>query len=603
MTASSFTSLPKPAKGTESAPRMTPPENATSRLPVWGRLPAGVPSALRDLPIVFAGLALFYALLSVTHYWVAPVGTHAEISLSPGALPKYAMFSLLRIFLAYILSLIFTLIYGYIAAYNTKAERFLIPLLDTLQSIPVLSFLPGVMVAMVALFPTRQFGIELGSILLIFTGQVWNMTFSFYSSLKSIPSEMHEVAKIYRWSWWQRFVQMELPFATIGLVWNSMMSVAGGWFFLMACEMFVLGNRDLRLPGLGSYLQTAANAGNTRAIIWGVAVMVGVIVLMDRLVWRPIIAWAEKFKFEQVEAVESPRSHVLDFLRRSRLLPLVAQVSVRPMRERLNLYFARSRAPLREGGPAENIRKWISRAALILLLLGIAYAFLKMTALVLTVSAPELRTIFVGAGATFLRVEATLLLAGLWTIPAGVIIGLNPRLSAVMQPIAQIAASVPATALFPIILLLLIRVGGGLGIGSMVLLLLGTQWYILFNVIAGASAIPTDLKEVCGVFRFGRAVRWRELFLPGIFPYLITGFVTASGGAWNASIVAEYFHFHGQTFSTTGLGAVISSATDSGNFRVLLAATLLMAGMVVTINRLLWRRLYVLASTKYKLEG
>jgi NitT/TauT family transport system permease protein len=451
------------------------PESAPSRVPGWGNFPAGASSLLRELSVILAGLALFYALLAVTHSWIAPISTHAEISLSPAALPKYAMYSVSRISVAYVLSLVFTLLYGYIAAYNAKAERFMIPLLDTLQSIPVLSFLPGVMVAMVALFPTRQIGLELGSILLIFTGQVWNMTFSFYSSLKSLPTEMHEVAAIYRWSWWQRFVQMELPFATIGLVWNSMMSVAGGWFFLMACEMFVLGNRDLRLPGLGSYLQTAANAGDTRAIAWGVAVMVGVIVLVDQLIWRPVIAWAEKFKFEQVEAIELPHSRVLDFLRRSRILPLVAQVSVRPMGERLGVYFANRQPRRLDGGPSENIRKWIVRATLILLLLGIGYASLKMTALVVTVSGPELRTIFLGAGATFLRVEATLLLAALWTIPAGVMIGLNPRLSAVMQPIAQIAASVPATALFPIILLLLIRVGGGLGIGSIVLLLLGTQ--------------------------------------------------------------------------------------------------------------------------------
>ncbi len=365
---------------------MTSPENPVSRVPAWGKLPAGVPSMLRDLPIIFAGLASFYALLSLTHYWIAPVSTRPEIQLSLGALPKYAMFSLLRIMLAYFVSLIFTLIYGYVAAYNAKAERFLIPLLDTLQSIPVLSFLPGVMLAMVALFPTRQFGIELGSILLIFTGQVWNMTFSFYSSLKSIPREMREVAEIYRWSWWQRFVQMELPFATIGLVWNSMMSVAGGWFFLMACEMFVLQNRDLRLAGLGSYLQTAANAGDTRAIIWGVVTMVGVIVLMDQLIWRPIIAWAEKFKFEQVEAIESPHSYVLDFLRRSKIVPLVAQVSVRPMRERLSLYFARGASQEREGGAAGKVRKMIGRVVLTLLVLGIGYEFIRMTALLVTVS-------------------------------------------------------------------------------------------------------------------------------------------------------------------------------------------------------------------------
>src|ERR1700684_1518091 len=318
----------------------------TSTAPLaWGTIPANVPSLLRDLPILLAALAFFYAVLSMTHYWVTPAGSPLEIHLEPSGLPRYAMFSVLRIAAAYVVSLAFTLVYGYVAAYNTRAEKFMVPLLDTLQSIPVLSFLPGVMVAMVALFPTKRLGVALGSILLIFTGQVWNMTFSFYSSLKSIPREMREVAEIYRWSWWQRFTQMELPYAAIGLVWNSMMSVAGGWFFLMACEMFVLGNRDLRLPGLGSYLQTAANAGDMRAIVWGLGVMIGIIVLSDQLIWRPVIAWTEKFKFEQVESAEAPHSFVLDFLRRSKIVPLVAQVSFRPLRERLSLFFA-SRAAL-----------------------------------------------------------------------------------------------------------------------------------------------------------------------------------------------------------------------------------------------------------------
>jgi len=541
-------------------------------------------------------------LLSFGRYWIGPVSTQAEIDLHPSALPKYALYSVLRITLAYGLSLVFTLIYGYIAAYNHKAERFMIPLLDTLQSIPVLSFLPGVMISMVALFPTRQLGVEFGSILLIFTGQVWNMTFSFYSSLKSIPHEMYEAAQVYRLSWWQRFRQLELPYSAIGLIWNSMMSVAGGWFFLMACEMFVLGNRDLRLPGLGSYLQTAANAGNTRAIVAGLVVMIGVIVLLDRLVWRPVIAWAEKFKFEQVEAAEAPRSRILELLCRSRLLALAGQKSVMPIREALDLHFARTHEASDMSSRSRRT-SWAARIAGAVALAGLAYATVRMLMMAASVSWPDLRAIFTGAGATFLRVEFVLLLAALWTIPVGTVVGLHPRLSAVAQPLAQVAASVPATALFPIILLLLIRAGGGLGIGSIVLLLLGTQWYLLFNIIAGASAIPTDLKEVCDVYHFKRAERWRRLFLPGIFPYLITGFVTASGGAWNASIVAEYFHFRGQTFSTVGLGAVISRATDSGNFQMLMAATLVMAIIVVTINRVLWRRLYVLASTRFKLEG
>ncbi len=559
-------------------------------------------SLATDLPVVLAGLALFYGLLSLAKYWAGPVNPQPEISLKPTALPFYALYSLARITIAYALSLAFTLVYGYIAAHHARAERVMVPLLDTLQSIPVLSFLPGVMVSMVTLFPTRQLGVEMGAILLIFTGQVWNMTFSVYSSIKNVPREMTEAAKVYRLSWWQRFIQLELPSSAIGLVWNSMMSVAGGWFFLMACEMFVLGNRDLRLPGLGSYLQTAANAGDTRAILWGVGVMVALIVLMDQLIWRPVIAWSEKFKVEQVEALETHRSAVLDLLRRSRVLPRVARRTVLPARERLTLLFARS-AAVASGRAGRSVAKWIGRLVGVAAAVGLVYALVQMGVLLSGTSWREMRGILLGAGATFLRVELTMALAALWTIPVGVFIGLRPRLSAIAQPIAQVAASVPATALFPIVLLFLIRVGGGLGIGSIVLLLLGTQWYILFNVIAGATAIPTDLKEVCSVFQLGRIERWKRLFLPAVFPYLLTGFVTASGGAWNASIVAEYFRFQGHTYSITGLGATISHATDSGNFRVLLAATIVMAAMVVTINRLVWRRLYRLASTKFKLEG
>ncbi len=568
----------------------------------WGTFPAYSRSLLRDFPILLAGLAAFYALLSFSRYSIGPMSTQAEIDLHPAALPRYAVYSVLRITIAYVFSLGFTLVYGYVAAYNRRAERVMIPLLDTLQSIPVLSFLPGVMISMVALFPTRQLGVELGSVLLIFTGQVWNMTFSFYSSLKSIPREMYEAAEIYQLSWWQRFRQLELPYAAIGLIWNSMMSVAGGWFFLMACEMFVLGNRDLRLPGLGSYLQTAANAGDSRAIAFGLAVMIGVIVLLDRLVWRPVIAWAEKFKFEQVEATEAPRSRILELLRKSSILGVVSRAALRPAREAIDLHFARShREP--PAPPQSRVRSRIAQLIGIFFLAAITYATFRMLMMAASVSWTDLRTILIGAGATFLRVEFVLVLAALWTIPVGTVIGLHPKLSAVAQPLAQVAASVPATALFPVILLVLIRAGGGLGIGAIVLLLLGTQWYILFNVIAGASAIPTDLREVCQIYGFTRTERWRKLLLPGIFPYLITGFVTASGGAWNASIVAEYFHFRGQTFSTIGLGAVISHATDSGNYQMLMAATIVMAVIVVTINRLLWRRLYAVAATRYKLEA
>jgi NitT/TauT family transport system permease protein len=565
----------------------------------WGFLSIRASSLLADLPIALAVMALFYGLISLARYWTAVVNTQPQIDLSPRALPVYALYSVARLAVAYLLSLAVSLIYGYTAANSAKAERFLIPVLDTLQSIPVLCFLPAVMISMVALFPTTQFGVELGSILLIFTGQVWNMAFSVYSSLKSIPREMLEAAELYRLSRWQKFLQLELPNTAISLVWNSMMSVAGGWFSLMVCEMFVLGNRDLRLPGLGSYLQTASNAGSIRSILWGLAAMIGVIVLIDQLIWRPIIAWSEKFKFEQIEASQVPTSPILNFLRRSKLVRKLSRASVAPAREAMTLYFARTQpAPRRRPKKAS----WAWTALTAIFLAAVLYGIAEMGLMLTSLTRSELGGIVWGAGATFLRVELTLVLAALWTIPVGVFIGLRPKFSAFAQPVAQIAASVPAPALFPIVLLILIRVGGGLGIASIVLLLLGTQWYILFNVIAGASAIPSDLKEVCATFHLSRIQRWRTLILPALFPYLITGFVTASGGAWNASIIAEYFKFRDQTFSITGLGAVISRATDAGNFPVLLASTIAISAMVVTINRLLWRRLYTLSSTRFKLE-
>src|ERR1700752_3593075 len=290
---------------------------------LWTQLPRVEVSYFQALLMYAAAIALFYGVLEVGRTWRGPFTPEVKISRSPLALVPYAGYSLLRITVAYVLSLAFTLVYGYVAAYNPRAERFMIPLLDVLQSIPVLSFLPGVMLAMVALFPGRQLGVEAGAILLIFTGQVWNMAFSFYASLKSIPNEMREASRVYRFSWWQRFIQVELPFAAIGLVWNSMMSVAGGWFFLMACEMFVLGSRDFRLPGLGSYLQTGASAGDTRSILWGITTMVAVIVLLDQFIWRPVIAWAEKFKVEQVESANAPRSWVLEMFGHSRALAKV----------------------------------------------------------------------------------------------------------------------------------------------------------------------------------------------------------------------------------------------------------------------------------------
>jgi NitT/TauT family transport system permease protein len=552
-----------------------------------------------DLAVFALIFAAFYGLLALGRYWSGAAVPEANISLSPAALPGYAFFSLVRLFTAYLMSLVFAIVYGYVAATQPRLERVMIALLDILQSIPVLSFLPGVMLAMIALIPGRQLGVELGSILLIFTGQVWNMAFSFYTSQKSIPRELGEAGRIYRFGSWQRFLQLELPFGVIGLLWNSMVSVAGGWFFLMACEMFPLGNRQFRLPGLGSYLQTAASAGDLGSICWGIGAMIVIIVAIDQILWRPLIAWSDKFKFEQVESASRSSNAILRIMQRSRLAAWVSGVFEHAM-ERFLLDMARRGAKPKNNRPPSPALEWIAMA---LALAAVGFAGFKAFGMLSGIGGHEWLATLKNAGLTLLRVNGTLVIASLWTIPVGVAIGFNPKLARIAQPLAQIAASVPATALFPIVLLAIIQLGGGLGIASILLMLLGTQWYILFNVIAGALAIPSELKEAGSVFRFNRLLRWRVIILPGIFPYLVTGLVTASGGAWNASIVAEYFHLKGQVFMTPGLGAQISQASDAGRFDILLLSTVVMSAMVVCINRLVWRPLYRLAENKYRLEA
>ena len=562
-----------------------------------------------DLSVAAIGLAIFYAIVQIAMLWAGPPSEQMVVSLSPRALPQYAFYSVVRIFLAYVLSLVFAVGYGYLAANNKRVEAFLIAALDIMQSIPVLSFLPPVMLAMIALFPTRHVGVELGAVVLLFTGAVWNMAFSFYSALKSIPRELREAADINRFSWLQRLVQLELPYAAIGLVWNSVMSVAGAWFTLMACEMFHFGTKDFRLPGLGSYLQTAADQGSGKAIAWGLIAMIAIIVAIDQLIWRPLIGWSDKFKFEQVESSQHVHSPLLHLFTHSNVLAAIARRTTEPLNEAIYIKLAARRKerlariaahPQAREGIGERVVLWVLLAAAGV---GILIAAQRAVMLVRPVDSAQYLELLKGAAATFARVNFSLLLAAAWTIPAGVAIGSHPKLARLAQPMAQIAASVPATALFPAVLLLLIKLGGGLGIGSIALMLLGTQWYILFNVIAGAMAIPTDLKEVATLFRFSKVETWKKVVLPGIFPYLITGMVTASGGAWNASIFAEYFTLHGRTLTTLGLGEQINAATANGEFPIILLGTILISIMVVTTNRLVWRPLYRLAETRYRLDG
>jgi len=399
-----------------------------------------------------------------------------------------------------------------------------------------------------------------------------------------------------------------MPFAAIGLVWNSIVSVAVGWFFLITCEMFTIRPRNFRLPGLGSYLQSAASADpvDTHALLWGLGVLVLIIVATDQLIWRPLIAWSDKFKFEQTESASRVTSPILALLQRPSALTRLPARAWTACEERIYRRLSKTR-DCRVVQPIDDESEKGSKLVPLLLAffaaLAVLWGAVQAYRMLQGVTWPEIRLLLLGAGATYLRVAATLILGALWTIPVGVAIGLNPKLARILQPITQVLASIPATALFPVLMLGLIRLGGGLGIGSIALMLLGTQWYILFNVIAGAMAIPSDLEEVAALYRFSRWQRWTRLILPGIFPYLVTGMITASGGAWNASIIAEYFHIGDKTLQTLGLGAQISAATDSGSFSTLLLATILMATIVVTTNRLVWRRLYRLAETRYKLEG
>jgi len=559
-----------------------------------------------DVGVAACGLAIFFAIVSTGKYWLSKPVPVVEISHSIGALPLYAFYSMVRIGLAYLLSLVFAVAYGYIAAYNPRIEAWMVAVLDILQSIPVLSFLPPVVLFMVALVPGHQLGIEMAVILLIFTGQVWNLAFSFYSSLKSIPREMVEASRIYRYSAWQRFWQLEMPYAAIGLVWNSIVSVAGGWFALIACEISPFANYTYQLPGLGSYLQVATNSGDYKALMSGIAAVILIVVATDQLVWRPLIAWSDKFKFEQVESADRVTSPILTLLRRSNLLSSLPGRAWTHIEEPIFRRLSRTQE-CRVVHPVDEEKS--NRPTLTLWMLAVAaigiigWGALQAVIMLKTVSWPDMKLLLEGAAATFGRVNAALLISAAWTVPVGVAIGLNPRLSRIVQPTAQVLASIPATAFFPIILIGLVKIGGGLGIGSIALMLLGTQWYILFNVIAGAMSIPSDLREVSSLYHFTRWQRWTKLILPGIFPYLITGMVTASGGAWNASVYAEYSHLKDSTLRTIGLGSEISSATDSGRFPIILLATIFISLMVVTMNRLVWRRLYRLAETRYKLEG
>jgi NitT/TauT family transport system permease protein len=554
-----------------------------------------------DVLVLVGAAALFAGLFAFAGEWNQPHRPAVEIDLSPWALPRYAVFSLARGVLAYFLSLAFTFVYGYWAAKDKRAERVLVPLLDVLQSVPVLVFLPAIVITLVRFFPMSNIGLELAAVLMIFTAQVWNLTFSFYHSLKSVPQDLRDVASIYRFTWLDRMRLIEIPYAMTGLVWNSMMSMAGGWFFLMINEAFVMGGQDYRLPGIGAYMSVAVEKGDTRAIIAAIVVMGLMIVAIDQLVWRPAVVWAEKFRIEETSGAPPSKSTVLLWIRRSRILASIGAWIGLDGNDR-----AMRKSPRADRGLPSPARKawtlWSTRLLAIIGLAVLLYGGAHLGRLVTEVTSKEWLGILLASLMTIVRVFATIILGTLWTIPVGLAIGLSPRLSRTLQPVVQVLASFPAPMLFPLVVGGLGLMGVTLGWSSIALMLLGTQWYILFNVIAGALAMPTDLREAARMYGIRGWRRFKTLYLPAIFPHLVTGWVTAAGGAWNTSIVAEYFELKGEVAETRGLGAMISHAQAHNQYGLLIASGLVLAAIVVSFNRVVWHRCYRLASERFSMN-
>jgi NitT/TauT family transport system permease protein len=554
-----------------------------------------------DMIVLAAIIAGIFSLIAMGQRWHQPFQSQVAINLSPWYLPFYTMLSFLRGAVAYVLSILFTLFYARWAAYDRQAERFLVPLLDILQSIPLAAFLTPVEIALVGLFPHNNVGLELTCIFVIFTGQVWNMTFSFYYSLKSLPDDFNFVGKLARFTPWQKFTQIEIPFAMKGLVYNSMVSMAGGWFFLSIIEAFQLGDQDYRVPGIGSYMSVAHQQNNGWAQVYAIIAMVIMIVAIDQLIWRPLIVWSNKFKIEDTESEFQDRSAVLRYLSRSRAIMwfnksfsklILSPAPVKPVAE---VKTARRSAPgFIASLPWRNV-------FLVLVLLLLAYGAYNVVMLLWAVKLGEWFTIGIDLLLTLIRVLSAVALSTLIAVPVGIWIGSNPKLARYLMPLTQIAASFPSPLVFTNIFALVVLVGGNLEWGSVVLMMLGAIWYILFNVISGASSIPQDLRACTQLTHLSRWQQWRTLWLPGIFPALTTGWITAAGGAWNASIVSEYLQDHNPPLMARGLGSLISDAQAKGHFPVLAASVLAMALFVVFFNRTVWKRLARIAQERYQL--
>ncbi len=557
-----------------------------------------------DALVAVATLALLYAVLRLGRSMdvaFLPERASDQVSTGPAHLPYYAARSLLRMFIALGASVVFALGYGVAAARSRRAEKVLVPLLDILQSVPVLGFLSVTVTGFLALFPGSSLGLECASIFAIFTAQAWNLAFCFYHSLVVQARDLDEAARMLRLTKWQRFWRLDVPSSMIGLVWNGMMSFGGGWFFLAASEAIVVVGRKYALPGLGSYVAAAVEQGQLGPVLAAVGATIVVVVGVNVVVWRPLVAWAERFRFEDTEAGERPESVVLDHLRRSSLPRLLGRAfgPLGRLLDRVTQPLGRGEHPLRvdpRRRRAGDAAFWLVVTAFVAYGGWRGFAYLQHT-----VGLAEFPHAFALGGLTFARVVVLVAASAMVWVPVGAWVGMRPRFSRYAQPVVQVLASFPANLLFPFAAIVFVRWGVGLNVGGVFLMALGAQWYVLFNAIAGASAIPSDLREAMENLGVRGIRRWRRLILPAMFPALVTGGITAAGGAWNASIVAEVLDFGRHHLVASGLGAYITEATARGDFPRVLTGVVVMATYVVVVNRLLWRRLYRLAETRYSL--
>ena len=590
--------------GVGAAPDRPPSEPRDRRHGYSGWLAVGLRKlTVIDLIVAAGVMALLYAVVSV--------GRDATLSFSPtnvstidtsaSQLPYYAARSLLRMFTALGLSYAFTFVYAYVAAHSRRAEKIMLPLLDILQSVPVLGFLSITVTGFIALFPGSFLGLECASIFAIFTSQAWNVTFSFHQSLVTQPRDLDEAARLMQLSRWRRFWKLDVPNGAIGLVWNGMMSMGGGWFFLVASEAISVLNKTYTLPGIGSYAGAAIDAGDLGKVGLGVLTMAIIVIGVNVIFWRPLVAWCERFKNEQSGAAEVPRSLVLNLLRRSHWPRAVGRAR-RRLAEPANrlgdrIFGTETHTIAVESGRTRgDVGFWVVAGGMI------GFGLWRLLAYVTAVDGWGVFVTPLWQGAiTFARVVVLVAVSTVIWVPIGVKIGSSPKASRIAQPVVQILASFPANFLFPFAVYVFVKTGISLNFGGILLMSLGAQWYILFNVIAGAQAIPSDLKEAMDNLGVHGWQRWKRLTLPAIFPAYITGGITASGGAWNASIVAEIVTYGGTTLTATGLGAYIARATETGDFHHILAGVAVMSIYIVGLNRLLWRRLYRVAEQRYSL--